>query len=35
MVRAKEAVERENAEIKRQLANIVGLLNPIIGTGTF
>ncbi|OAQ88741.1 BZIP transcription factor [Purpureocillium lilacinum] len=32
VVRAKEAVERENAEIKRQLANIVGLLNPIIGT---
>ncbi|UNI20336.1 hypothetical protein JDV02_006432 [Purpureocillium takamizusanense] len=31
VVRAKEAVERENADIKRQLATVVGLLNPIIG----
>ncbi|KAJ6439534.1 BZIP transcription factor [Purpureocillium lavendulum] len=32
VVHAKEAVERENSDIKRQLATIVGLLKPIIGT---
>lgn len=35
MVRAKEAVEQENAEIKRQLAAVVRVLKPIIGEGGF
>lgn len=29
--RAKEAVEQENAEIKRRLAMIIGELQPLIG----
>ncbi|KYK61159.1 hypothetical protein DCS_02300 [Drechmeria coniospora] len=33
VVRSKEAVEKENAAIKRQLASVVGILNPIIGAG--
>ncbi|KAG5984414.1 hypothetical protein E4U55_004876 [Claviceps digitariae] len=32
VLRAKEAVERENAEIKRQLAGIMNVLKPIVGT---
>ncbi|KAG5948737.1 hypothetical protein E4U53_006168 [Claviceps sorghi] len=32
VVRAKEAVERENADIKRQLASIINALKPIVGT---
>ena len=35
VVRAKEAVEHENAEIKRQLAAVIGILKPIIGEGEF
>ena len=31
VVRIKEAVERENADIRRQLATIVSLLQPLIG----
>ncbi|KJZ77759.1 hypothetical protein HIM_02936 [Hirsutella minnesotensis 3608] len=31
-VHAKEAIERENADIKRQLAAVVDILRPIIGT---
>jgi hypothetical protein len=31
--RAKEAVEQENAEIKRRLAMIIGELQPLIGPG--
>lgn len=32
--RAKEAVEQENAEIKRRLAMIIGELQPLIGPGS-
>ncbi|KAG5912932.1 hypothetical protein E4U42_001688, partial [Claviceps africana] len=32
VVRAKEAVERENADIKKQLASIINVLRPIVGT---
>lgn len=32
-MRAKEAVEQENVEIKRRLAGIVGMLQPLIGSG--
>ena len=32
VIRAKEAVERENAEIKRRLAAIIGDLQPLIGS---
>lgn len=32
-VRAKEAVERENAEIKRQLASVIAILKPIAESG--
>lgn len=30
VVRAKEAVERENADMKRRLASIIGMLQPMI-----
>lgn len=33
VLRAKEAVEQENADIKRRLAGIVAMLQPIIGQG--
>lgn len=33
VVRAKEAIEAENAEIKRRLATIITMLEPIVGTG--
>lgn len=33
MVRAKEAIEAENAEIKRRLATIITMLQPIVGEG--
>lgn len=33
VVRAKEAVERENAEIKRKLAAIIGDIQPLLGIG--
>ncbi|PNP41086.1 hypothetical protein TGAMA5MH_06956 [Trichoderma gamsii] len=33
VVRAKEAIEAENAEIKRRLATIITMLQPIVGTG--
>ncbi|UKZ89918.1 uncharacterized protein TrAFT101_004951 [Trichoderma asperellum] len=32
VVRAKEAIEAENAEIKRRLATIISMLQPIVGT---
>ena len=35
VLRAKEAVEQENADIKRRLAGIVAMLQPIIGQGKF
>lgn len=31
MVRAKEAIEAENVEIKRRLATIITMLQPIVG----
>ncbi|PNP49093.1 hypothetical protein THARTR1_10167 [Trichoderma harzianum] len=31
VVRAKEAIEAENAEIKRRLASIIGMLQPLVG----
>ncbi len=31
--RAKEAVEQENAEIKRRLALVIGELQPLVGPG--
>ncbi|OAA34971.1 hypothetical protein NOR_08211 [Metarhizium rileyi] len=34
VVRAKEAVEQENADIKRQLAGIIGILKPIVSSAT-
>ncbi|KHN98237.1 uncharacterized protein MAM_03998 [Metarhizium album ARSEF 1941] len=34
VVRAKEAVEQENADIKRQLACVIGVLRPIVGSST-
>jgi hypothetical protein len=34
VVKAKEAVEQENADIKRQLANVMAILQPLVGTGT-
>lgn len=34
VVRAKEAIEQENADIKRQLASIMDMLKAIVGTGT-
>ncbi|KAL6864404.1 hypothetical protein J3F83DRAFT_741642 [Trichoderma novae-zelandiae] len=33
VVRAKEAIEAENAEIKRRLASIIGMLQPLVGPG--
>lgn len=33
--RAKEAVEQENAEIKRRLAIVIGELQPLIGSGEY
>lgn len=33
VIKAKEAVERENATIKRRLAALIGELQPLIGTG--
>jgi FtsZ-binding cell division protein ZapB len=35
VLRAKEAVEQENADIKRRLAGIVAMLQPIIGQCKF
>jgi FtsZ-binding cell division protein ZapB len=32
VIRAKEAVEKENAEIKRRLAGIIGMLQPLVGS---
>lgn len=34
VVGAKQAVEQENADIKRQLANIISILKPIVGSCT-
>jgi FtsZ-binding cell division protein ZapB len=35
VIKAKEAVERENATIKRRLAALIGELQPLIGAGRF
>lgn len=35
VVRAKEAIEAENAEIKRRLASIIGMLQPLVGSSKF
>ncbi|KID67198.1 hypothetical protein MAN_03956, partial [Metarhizium hybridum] len=34
VVGAKQAVEQENADIKRQLANIISILKPIVGSSS-
>lgn len=35
VIRAKEAVEQENADIKRRLASIIGMIQPLIGSSKF
>lgn len=35
VVRAKEVIEAENAEIKRRLASIIGMLQPLVGSSKF
>ncbi|TFA98671.1 hypothetical protein CCMA1212_009582 [Trichoderma ghanense] len=35
VVRAKEAIEAENVEIKRRLASIIGMLQPLVGPSEF
>lgn len=35
VVRAKEVIEAENAEIKRRLAGIIGMLQPLVGPSEY